>query len=84
MFFFASFFVAQGDKEVVIAAVLRWAPALRFASQGLRGDDEARRFFVHRWRVWKKVHPFSMVVSGSTYIPVIYCLLGGYMLPTTF
>ena len=24
--------------------MLRWAPALRFASQGLRGDDEARRF----------------------------------------
>ena len=26
---------------MVIAAVLRWAPALRFASQSLRGDDEA-------------------------------------------
>ena len=30
----------QGDKEVVIAAVLCWAPALRFASLRLRADDE--------------------------------------------
>ena len=41
----------QGDKAVVIAAVLRWAPALRFASERLRGDDEVVLAAVKSWGI---------------------------------
>ena len=46
-----------------------------------------RDFFQHIFQVLVKGgrwHIIPQLAVYTTYIPLIYCLLGGYMLPTTF